>query len=119
MLAFSVANENKLARFQVRHFDDPLNYNSSIIECPPREDLIESVAKRVVSKHAESDWIFFTLKNVRGPFDEFYKVIEKRSFCLILDRLIDLRPDWNYIGYSNEKREGHDAELHVIVHSLR
>src|ERR1700674_1292232 len=109
MLAFSVANENKLARFQVRHFDDPLNYNSSIIECPPREDLIESVAKRVVSKHAESDWIFFTLKNVRGPFDEFYEVIEKRCFSLILDRRIDLCPDWNCVGHRNEKRQSYDA----------
>src|ERR1700674_3523618 len=117
MLIFSVANENKLARFQIRQFIDPLDHNSSIIECLSRDDLIESAAKRVVSKYAESEWTFFILKSVRGPFDEFYKVIEKRRFSLILDRRIDLCPDWNCVGHRDQKHESHDAELPVTVRS--
>jgi hypothetical protein len=117
MLIFFVTNENKLARFQIRQFIGPLDHKSSIIECLSRDDLIESAAKRVVSKHAESDRTFPTLKSLWGPFDEFDKVVEKRRFGLILDRRIDLCPDWNCVGHRDEKRESHGAELHVTVRS--
>src|SRR6267154_877860 len=115
MLIFSVADENKLARFQVRQFVDPLNRNSSIIEGLSGKDLIESAAKRVVLKHAQSDRVFFILKNVRWPFDEFYEVIEKRRFSLILDRRIGLCPDWNCVGHANEKRHSYDRERRPTV----
>jgi hypothetical protein len=86
MRIFSVTNENKLTRFQVRQFIDPSGQELTIIDCFSPDDLIEGAAKRVVSEHADSDRSFFTLKCVRGPFDEFCKAKKERCFDLILDR---------------------------------
>jgi hypothetical protein len=117
MFFFSITNKNKLTRFQIQRFIDSLDHKSSIVECLPRDDLIERAAKRVVSKNAESDWTSFTLKSIRRPFDEFYKVKEKRCFGFILDLRIDLRPGWNFACCRDEKCESQGAELHVAVRS--
>jgi hypothetical protein len=91
-LFFPLANENKLTYLQLRGFIDPAGQEFPIMNGFSPEDLIECAAKRVVSKDADSNWSFVTLKNVRGPFDEFCKVQKKRGFDLILDRRAGLGP---------------------------
>src|SRR6266849_3008888 len=107
MLIFSVANENKLTRLQVRQLIDSSGQELTIIDCFSQNDLLESPPKRVVSEHAESDRSFFTLKCVRGPFDEFCEVKKECRFDLILDRWTGL---WLDISCDRPPSDSHGAD---------
>ena len=63
MLFFSLTHENKLTCLQLRKFIDPAGQKLATIDVLSPDDFIECATKRVVSKYADSNWSFFTLKN--------------------------------------------------------
>jgi predicted flavoprotein YhiN len=87
-----VTDENELTQFQISQFVDPTGDNRAVMDSFPPDDFIESAAKKIISKHAESDGSVFAMKNVRRPFDEFVEVQKKRLLDLILDLRTELCP---------------------------